>query len=393
MSRVVPIHDPDFWTGDFWPDLAWLRAESPVHRVETPAGPVWAISRHADVLAISRDPATWRSGRGVLIDDLRRPVAGDESVIYLDPPDHARHRKLVSGWFRPSTVRAFEDRVRELAAGLLDGVPAGEVFDANEDLAIPLPIRVIADMLGVPAADQQRFREWSDQVIADGSSQEVGEDLSEAVVSLYVYFGEFLAARKEAPGDDLLSSLVEAELDGERLSDHEMLAFCMTLLVAGNETTRNLLANGLATLAEHPEQWKRLVADPGLVPSAVEELLRWVTPVVHFGRTATRDVEIAGQPIAEGEMVVMLYPSANRDESVFGPTATTLDIGRDPNPHMAFGFGEHFCLGAQLARLEARIFFEELLARFSGLSLTGPVRRRRGNLMRGLDALPMRFET
>ncbi|HEX9683611.1 MAG TPA: cytochrome P450 [Acidimicrobiales bacterium] len=390
--RPIPIHDPDWWTGNVWADLKWLRTHDPVHRVSTPAGDVWAISRHADVMDISRHPLDWPSGRGVLIDDLRRVVAGNESIIYLDPPDHARHRKLVSGWFKPSVVRAFEERVRALAVSLLDDVPSGETFDANEALAIPLPIRVIAEMLGVPSADQDKFRLWSDEVIMEGSSQEVeGSEFAPGVLALYEYFEQHLAERRVTPGHDVLSTLVAAELDGHQLSDFEMLAFCMTLLVAGNETTRNLLGNGLEVLAGNPDEWDRLRAEPELIPLAVEELLRWVTPVLHFARTAAHDSEIAGVPIASGEMVVLLYASANRDEAVFGPTADHLDLGRDPNPHVAFGFGEHFCLGAQLARLEARVFLEELAARAATLEVTGPVERRRSNLMRGLSALPMRF--
>ena len=390
QTRSLPLHDPSWWAGDFWDDLAWLRAHDPVHRVQTPAGPFWALARHADVLAVSRDPETWRSGHGVLIDDLRRTVAGNESVIYLDPPEHARQRTLVSRWFRPRTVAAFEERVRERARALLDEVPLGDVIDANEALAIPLPIRVIADMLGVPESDQASFREWSDRVIEAGSSQQVTDETAAGLLELYRYFGDQLDRRRREPGDDLVTELVQAE-DADGLSRADALAFCMTLLVAGNETTRNLLANGLIALAEHPDQWERLRSEPALVAPAVEELLRWVTPVLHFSRTATSSTAIGGQRVEAGEMVVMLYASANRDEDVFGPTATALDLGREPNHHVAFGFGEHFCLGAQLARLEARIFLVELIARVERIEVAGDVVRKRSNLMRGLDALPMQL--
>lgn len=389
-TRELPLHDPDWWTGDFWADLAWLREHDPVHRVDTSAGTFWALSRHADVLSVSRDPQTWRSGGGVLIDDLRREVVGDESVIYLDPPEHARQRRQVSGWFRPRTVAGFEPTVRQRVTDLLDRVPLGEAFDANEQLAIPLPIRVIADMLGVPHSDQDRFREWSDEVIAAGSSQEVGEEISEGVVALYQYFGDILASRHDDPGDDLVSELAAAERS-EGLSRHDALAFCMTLLVAGNETTRNLIANGLVALAQRPDQWERLRENPALVPLAVEELLRWVTPVLHFARTATTATTVAGHDFEPGQMVVLLYASANRDQRVFGPTADDLDVGREPNHHVAFGFGEHFCLGAQLARLEARVLLEELVPRVERFELAGDVVRRRSNLMRGLTSAPMRF--
>lgn len=384
----VPLHDPDFYRGDPYPAYARLRAEAPVYRCEP--GGFWALSKHEDALAVSKDPLTFCSGKGILIDDLKRHVTGDESVIYLDPPEHNRHRKLVSGWFHPRTVKSFEQVVVERAQRVLDAVEPGQVVDASEAIAVPLPILVIADMLGVPSEDQQQFRRWSDLIIS-GGSEEASAETMQGMADLFEYFRVIVDQRRAHLGHDLVSTLVEAELDGESLSEDEILSFCMTLLVAGNETTRNLIGNGMLALAEHPDQWQRLRDDPSLVPSAVEELLRWVSPVMHFGRTATRKTEIRGQVIEEGDFVVMLYGSANRDEDVFGPTADQLDVGRDPNPHLAFGFAEHFCLGAGLARLEARVLLEELVRRYARLEVAGEVDRRRSNLMRGIHHLPMRL--
>lgn len=381
----VPLHDPDFYLGDPYPTFARLRAEAPVYRCE--AGGFWALSKHEDVLAVSKDPLTFCSGRGILIDDLRRHVPGDESVVYLDPPEHNQHRKLVNRRFHPRPVAALEPRVRELAVAALDALPFGEAVNVAEELAVPVPILVIAELLGIPGEDRQQFRVWSDFVISGGSEEQTPETL-QGMADLYSYFERVVAERRRSPGDDLISSLLDAEVDGRQLTEQEILNFCVTLLVAGNETTRNLIAGSVVALAEHPDEWRRLREAPAMAATAVEELLRWVTPVMHFGRTATRDTVVRGQPIAEGEFVVMLYGSANRDEEVFGPTADRLDLGRDPNPHLAFGFAEHFCLGAGLARLEARIVLEELTARVGSIELAGPVVRRRSNLMRGIAELP-----
>jgi cytochrome P450 len=242
---------------------------------------------------------------------------------------------------------------------------------------------VIAELLGVPGEDRDRFRKWSDAMM-EAATEMTQESLVQSA-DLYGYFNEHLATRREQPGEDLLSRLVSAEVDGERLTDWELLGFCMTLLVAGNETTRNLLSGALIAMDERRDQ-RAIVLDN--TARSVEEMLRWVTPIMLFARTATCDAEVGGRAINDGDYLVMYYVSANRDQEVFGPTADTFDVTRDPNPHLAFGFGEHFCLGAGLARLEARVVLEELLTRFPSYAITGKADRMPSTLLRGIAKLP-----
>lgn len=388
MIDLDPL-DPDVYAGDVHATFARLRREAPVCWHER-AG-LWTVARHADVLEVSRDPETFCSGGGVLPTDRGREIATADSVLYLDPPRHQRYRRLVSPAFTPKRVAAMEPVARRIAVELVETLEPGRPFDFVETVAAPLPLLVIAEMLGVPGEDRDRFRVWSDALIA--AATEFTDDALVSAAELWEYFKGVLGVRREAPGDDLISVLVTAEVDDEPLTADELLGFCMTLLVAGNETTRNLVAGGAHTLAGHRDQLARLADDPSLLPSllpaAVEEMLRWVTPVMCFARTATRDVELAGTPIREGDYVLMLYGSANRDEDVFGETADRFDVARDPNPHAGFGFGEHFCLGASLARLEARVLFEELLGRYPRLAPAGDAERLRSVLMNGLVRLPL----
>ncbi|MBV8387523.1 MAG: cytochrome P450 [Acidimicrobiia bacterium] len=289
--------------------------------------------------------------------------------------------------FTPRRISALEDRVRRLAKELLDGVDAGEAVDFAPAVAEPLPMLVIADMLGVPASDRDQFKLWSDAMI--DAATEPTEEAYALAFELWQYFEKIIEERRVDPADDLISVIAHAEVDDVPLNNAELNGFCMTLLVAGNETTRNLITGGIEALANHRDQLQRLVADRTLIPSAVEEMLRWVTPVMNFARTATHDVELRGERIAEGQMVFMLYGAANRDPEVFGPSADSFDVGRDPNPHVAFGFGEHYCMGASLARLEARVLFDELLQRYSTVELAGEPERLRSSLMRGLVHLPV----
>src|SRR4051794_26523073 len=334
-------------------------------------------------MAVSRDPETFKSGAGTLLQDRTRQVSPDQSILFMDPPDHARYRKLVSTQFTPRKVAALEDRVRELTRAALDAVDPTTEVDLVDAVTAPVPMLVIAELLGVPAEDHDRFRVWSDGVME--AATEMSQDAMTKAAELFGYFSEHLAMRREQPGEDLISRLVTAEVDGERLTEWELLGFCMTLLVAGNETTRNLLSGSLIALHEQPEQRSLVLSGTA---RAVEELLRWVTPILLFARTATRDTEIGDRTISAGDFIVMMYASANRDESVFGPSADRLDVTRDPNPHLSFGFGEHFCLGAGLARLEARVVLEELLQRYPSYAVTGPVERMPSTLLRGVANLP-----
>ncbi len=379
-----------FLSPDYFDVLAALRDRHPVHRT---GDGLWAISRYEDIRAISRDPDRFVSGRGVLINDPLRDPAGSGqntwSILHLDPPLHAVYRSLVNRQFTPRAVSVLADRIRSAVTEVLDALPTDGVVDFVDEVAAPIPIAVIAEMFGVADADRLLFRRWSDAVIesTDRTTEEQADELGQ--------MASFLVAHIDSPAtrsNDLLGLLKSSSLDGRPLSRAEIMGFCMTLLVAGNETTRTLITGGAEALAHSPDQRAALVADPSLIGGAVEELLRWVTPIQAFGRTAVVDVEIAGVEVAAGEFVVLLYASANRDEAVFGPSADTLLVTRPTLPtHLAFGFGEHVCLGASLARLESRIFFEEFLARFPNYALVEPPTRTRSTLVRGARIMPVQL--
>jgi cytochrome P450 len=385
MLNDPPLHDPQFYAGDPFPAFRRLRAEAPIHWHATPG--FWAVTRHEDVVAVSRDPTTFCSSRGILLSDLERPIVPRQSIIYIDPPEHAKYRKLVQPVFSPGRLRVLEQHIAESVRELIDDIDAAQMIDFVDAFAAPLPLLVIADMLGVPGADRSRFKRWSDAIIEAGT-QPSNDNMAQSV-ELLEYFGSVIAERRQRAGDDLISLLVHAEIDGERLEEFDLLMFCMTLLVAGNETTRNLLAHGALALATYPDDRARLARDPALMPRAVEEMLRWGSPVGSFMRTATGDTQLRGTDIHEGDRLLLLYASANRDADVFGGDAEEFDVTRDATGHVAFGFGEHFCLGAQLARMEARIAFARLLERFSGWELAGAVERLPSLFMRGIVHLPL----
>jgi cytochrome P450 len=387
---TIALDDPAFYAGDPYAGYAWLRANDPVHRFEGPDGAFWALSRHADVQHVSKHPELFQSGQGVLLVDVLGGGIPNDSIIYLDPPQHQKHRKLVSPSLTVRRVADLEPRVRAITNELLDGIDPTQPIEAVNAVSSLLPLFVIAELLGVPRSDFDQFRIWSDAAIEAGSA--LSDSSIALAAELYVYLAEAVAARRDNPGKDLISVVLSGRVDGESLTDAEINMFCFTLLVAGNETTRNLISNGLVLLAEHPDQRALLVDDPSRIPLAVEELLRFEPPVNSFCRRATQDTELGGQAIAEGEFVVMLYGAANRDEDVFGPTADVLDVQRDPNPHLTFGYAEHFCLGAGLARLEGRMLFEEALRRWPRYELAGEVERLPSRLVRGIDRLPITFE-
>ena len=389
MEPDFPLHSPDFYAGNPYPTYKTLRATSPVHWNDVTK--FWALLKYEDVRFVSRNPGLFSSTRGITIPDPAQPQATQEgNLIFTDPPRHRQLRRLVSFAFTPNRVAALEPKVREIVRGILDGTEAGSTQEFAEAIAAPLPTRMIAELLGAPAEDWEQFRAWSDAAVGS-ADPDIELDPIVSLGQLHQYFSKLIAERRREPRDDLLSVLVGAEVDGERLSDADLLNLSFLLLVAGNETTRNLIALGTLALIGHPDQCRKLVDDPGGIPDAVEEMLRWTSPVTHMARTATRDVEIRGQLIREGETVVMLYGSANRDEEVFGDDAEEFRVARRPNPHLAFGLGEHVCLGAQLARLEACVLFEELLRRFPKLELVGEVARMRATMVPGVKRMPVRL--
>jgi cytochrome P450 len=328
----------------------------------------------------------------VLINDPMRSTGSGGlsafSILHLDPPVHALYRKVVNRQFTPKAVGRLEATIRRTVTEVLETVVPDEPVDGVDALAAVVPISVIAELFGVGDADREVFRRWSDAIIA--APDRSGAPESAAEVGQMV---EFLMAHIDSPatdGNDLLDVLKATELEGRPLSRLEIMGFCMTLLVAGNETTRTLISGGMEVLHQQPDQRADLAGDPALLPAAVEELLRWVTPIQAFGRTAAVDVELGGVEVPAGDFLVMLYASGNRDEAVFGSTAAQLDIRRPVVPtHVAFGFGEHLCLGAALARLEARVFFEELLARYPTYELVGDVEYVRSTLVRGAAHMPV----
>jgi cytochrome P450 len=385
---------PEFYQGDLHGAFRRLRAEDPLHWYAP--GPFWCATRHAEVTEISRLPRTFSSAHGTQLFEIRSRLAGGgppvlfpPSIIQMDPPDHNKHRKLVIDAFTPRAVAALEPRVREIARQELARIRPGDPFDFVDQVAVPVPMLVIAELLGVPSSDHAAFRRWSDAMIRAGTSGPEPGTVG-VVTELFGYMLDKVSKRRRAPSDDVLSKLALAEIGGERLSDAELGIFCLTLLVAGNETTRNLIAGGMLALLEERAQWERLCAEPSLLPHAIEEMLRFVSPIQSFARRVQRDTELAGRRLRAGEYVALFYGSANRDESVFGPDSDRLDLARpSADRHLAFGFGEHFCLGAALARLEARVVFEELIARGPGLEPCGDARRIASALVNGVAELPL----
>lgn len=385
-TLVGPIADPALYAGDPFPQYARLRREAPLAWLPEPG--CWIATKHADVLRISRDPETFCSSEGILLMDIGRELPQiPGALLYVDPPEHGRYRRLVNPGFSTSHIRTLEAQIRARARALVEAVPVGTTVDIVETLAVPFPLLVIADLLGVPGDDWPRFRVWTDLMIE--AAQGTTPESEAALVEMATYFLDLVAERRANPRDDLVSLLCTAEVDGVGLDDGELMMFYGQLLVAGNETTRNLVSGALQAFSEHPEQWAHLRAHPETIPVAVEESLRWTTPVISFMRTATRDVALRGETIRAGEPVLLLYASANRDEEVFGDTAETFDAARDPNPHVSLGFGEHFCLGAVLARLEARVFLEEAARRFATLTPAGPVERLDSGVIAGILRVPL----
>jgi cytochrome P450 len=388
-SPEFPLHSPDFYAGDPYPAYRELRATEPVCWNDVTN--FWALLKYEDIRYVSSNPALFSSTKGITIPDPAMPSPVQEgNLIFSDPPRHRQLRKLINSGFTRRRVAVLEPKIREIVRGILDGIEPGSVHEFAEEIAAPLPTRMIAELLGAPPDDWEQFRVWSDA--ATGTADpEIELDSFVAMGQLFEYFQKLIAARRARPRDDLLSVLAEAEIDEHRLTDEDLLNFAFLLLVAGNETTRNLIALGTLALIAHPDQCRLVVEDPARIPLAVEEMLRWNSPVVHMARTATADVEIRGQRIRAGEVVVMLYGSANRDEDVFGPDSEEFRITRHPNPHIAFGCGEHSCVGAQLARLEATVLFDELLRRFPRLELMGNVDRMRATMVPGVKRMPVRL--
>lgn len=374
-----------------------LRASCPVYwQPEVDGSGYWAVTTHDDVVAVSRDIETFSCAVGTTqVDDFDEETRAKQAamLINLDPPDHTRLRKLVSRGFTPKVVAGLEGHIRKICVELVDSLVAKQDVDFVAEAAAPLPLEVIAALLGAPREDIGKLYDWSNRMIGfdDPEFATTQSDGEMAAAEIFLYANDLAAQRRVEPRDDIVSALVAKDEDGDVLTEMELDMFFVLLVVAGNETSRNATAGGMQAFIDHPDQWRRLQADLDLAGGAVDEILRWVSPVMDFRRTATRDTHIGDQPVKAGDKVVLYYPSANRDESIFvDPYA--FDIERSPNSHLAFGGGgAHYCLGVHLARLELRILFETMAERIDRVEPTGPVRRLRSNFINGIKEMPVRI--
>jgi cholest-4-en-3-one 26-monooxygenase len=380
--------------------FAWLREHAPVYWHAYGGGPewpgFWAVTRHADVGHVSRHPETFSSYRRLALFD--EPL--DDQIemqrlmmLNMDPPQHTRQRSFVNRGFTPRMISRLAKHVREICDTLLDEVvPRGEA-DFVTDIAAPLPLQVICELVGAPAEDRDRIFELSNKLVGfdDPEFRSAPEEGLEAAAEIYAYAHALAESRRAQPADDIVTRLLQPDDAGEVLTTDEFDLFFLLLTVAGNETTRNAASGGMLAFFEHPGQWQRLLADPALAATAAEEIVRWVSPVNLFRRTATCDTELGGQAIAEGDKVVVFYASANRDENVF-TAPQEFDIARDPNPHVGFGGGgPHFCLGRHLAALELRVLLQTLAERMPDIRLDGEASRLRSNFLNGIKHMPVRF--
>jgi cytochrome P450 family 142 subfamily A polypeptide 1 len=384
----IRLLDGVWYTEDPHRHFAWMREHTPV--CWDARGEVWGVASYEAVLRVSKDSDTFCSRLSSRPDAPAIP-----SMINMDDPDHRRRRNLVNKGLTPRRVQDHEPAIRGLCHALVDRVaPLGQC-DFVRDLAAPLPMAVIGDLLGVEPEDRDMLLTWSDDLIG-GTSVSAPPDAVDRAMKAFDQYAAYnrrvVADRRARPRDDMMSVLVHAEIDGHRLDDEEILHEGLLILVGGDETTRHVITGGMEALLRHPDERRKLHQNPGLVPIAVEEMLRWVSPIQNMNRTATRDVELAGAEIRAGEKVLLLYPAANRDERAF-PRAGEFHVDREPNDHVAFGHGVHFCLGASLARLELRVMFETLLERLPDLELATaePLRLRPSNFIVGIEQMPVVF--
>jgi len=403
---ISPLIDPDYYAAHGYPHELWtrLRREAPVYRVEqNPEMPFWAITRHADIAVIGKQPEKFLNGPTLTIRTEPQPdeAAFPKTLIQMDPPKHGLYRKIVSKRFTPGALKRWHADIHRIGKEIVDELLAngdqGEV-DFVEKVAAPLPIAVIAWLLGLPRSDWKLLFDWTNRTIGAGDPEyqregaaSASDTARQAMIELFQYFAKLVEEKKKNPSDDLVSLFAHAEVNGEKLPIMDVLAYCLIIVVAGNETTRNGTSGGMLALAQHPAELAKIQKNPALLPTAIEEILRWTSPIIHFARTATEDVEIRGQRIRAGEHLALFYPSANRDEDIF-PDPFTFRVDREPNRHLAFGIGEHFCAGAHVARLELEVAFKSLLPRLVDLELAGPVQRLRSNLVGGIKHLPIRYK-
>jgi cholest-4-en-3-one 26-monooxygenase len=373
-----------------------LRRDAPLYfHPEANGSGFWCVVRYHDLEQISRDARVFSSEGGITLYESAETELEQQRMMMLmmDPPRHTKLRLLVNKGFTPRMIEQLHDRIRQAAVDIIDTIAERGECDFVVDVAAELPLQVIAEMMGVPQADRHKVFEWSNRLIGSEDPEYAvsAEDAHGAAMELFRYANDLAAEKRAHPGDDLVSTLLAAEVDGERLSDLEFDLFFELLAVAGNETTRNLISHGMLALAENPDQRDLLLGDPSLLPGAVDEMLRYASPVMYMRRTARADLELHGERIREGDKVALWYIAANHDPEVFADPHR-FDIRRTPNDYLAFGGGgPHFCLGSHLAKLEIRVMFEELLTRLPDVELNGPVQRLRSNFINGIKHMPVRF--
>lgn len=403
----IDIISEQHYADNGYPHDEWalLRREAPIFRYERPGVfPFWAVTKLDDLMKISKQPEIFENAPRLAVfpeletdDDEEFPA---RHLLNMDPPEHAKYRRVISTHFTPRAVARMKTGVDDITNEILDEIMGnGSVLEGDfvRLFSARLPLAVLADLLGVPRADWELMFKWSNEVIGASDPDyrepgETGEESSErARMALFQYYAEMVDERRKRPTEDIVSVLANGKIDGEDIPPFELLSYLFVLVVAGNETTRNATTGGLLALLQHPEQMEKLRRDPSLIDSAVEEIVRWTSPVIQFCRTPNRDVEVRGHKIKAGENMTLFYPSANRDEEVF-EDPFTFRIDRDPNPHVAFGIGEHVCLGANLARLELRSAFRTLIPRLEHIELAGPVDRLRSSFVGGIKRMPIRYK-
>jgi cytochrome P450 len=393
QATIDLLSPASFADGQPHEQFRWLRDHAPVYRHAEPDGPgFWAVTRYDDVRDVGRDPDNFSSVPGIMIPDLMGLDFGEHQMMIMsDPPRHTRLRRIINSQFTPRAAERLRERIDELASQIIDAVIGRGECDAVSDIAGEMPSYVIAELLGIPLDDGRRLYHLTETIHAAPESVPEGAGLG-AVIEMFNYAHQVAEDKRAQPSDDLASRILEAEVDGERLDDVDFNLFFLLLIDAGGDTTRNLVGGGLLTLFDHPDERRRLQEDlDGMLPSAVDEMLRWVSPVIYMRRTARQSCEVAGTPIAEGDKVVMYYGSANRDERAFAEP-DRFDVGRTPNDHIAFGGGgPHFCLGSHIARVEIQAMLRELLTRMPDVAPAGPAEWLASNFISGPKHLPVRF--
>lgn len=398
---TLDIISPDHYVKHGYPHAEWttLRRQAPVYwyKGRPNVDPFWAITRHADVIELSKQPELFQNEPRLAVFPKELPEleqAPARHLLNMDPPEHGKYRNVASKQFTPRLVKSLAPHVDELTREVLDAAAEREAGEFVADIAAPITIGVIADMLGVPPTDRKLLFRWTNEVIAPTDPEfQTGtaiETLDRARLELFSYFKNLSDERRRQPKDDIVSVVARGTVDGRALPDFELLSYYLLLVAAGNETTRNAMTGGMLAFLANPGEWEKLRADASLLDSAVEEIVRWTSPVIQFARTATRDYPLRGKTIRAGESACLFYPSANRDEDVF-PDGDVFRVDRRPNDHLGFGRGEHVCLGAHLARLELRAAFASLRERLESAELAAPVERARSSFVGGIKRAPMRW--